>query len=42
MNTMFTMNTPDAAEDLIRGAGPYGVSAYAHLRSIGIRAPILG
>ena len=42
MNTMFTMNTPDAADVLILGAGPYGLSAYAHLRRLGIRARILG
>lgn len=40
------MTTPrssaDAADVLVLGAGPYGLSAYAHLRRLGVRARIFG
>jgi thioredoxin reductase len=32
----------DAADVLVLGAGPYGLSAYAHLRRLGVRARIFG
>ena len=32
----------DAADALVLGAGPYGLSVYAHLRRLGVRARIFG
>ena len=42
MNTPASAPSADAADVLVLGAGPYGLSAYAHLRRLGIRARILG
>ena len=35
-------STADAADVLVIGAGPYGLSVHAHLRRLGVRARILG
>jgi hypothetical protein len=40
--TSSTSSSADAADVLIIGAGPYGLSAYAHLRRLGVRARIFG
>ena len=37
-----TSTSADAADTLVLGAGPYGLSAYAHLQRLGVRTRILG